>query len=132
MCRYAEYGPYKPHFACFNCRKAFRIPKKREDQAKAAADTRGGEVLCPQCRAPMVGMGLDFKAPKQTEVKQWQKVRILCDHGFKFGSCGCTGPGPRPGKLKEVSEFLEANLPKTDGQKLLEKYERRKGRRAKR
>jgi hypothetical protein len=22
MCRYAQYGPYKRHFACFDCRKA--------------------------------------------------------------------------------------------------------------
>ncbi len=26
MCRYAMYGPYKRHFACFKCRKAFKQP----------------------------------------------------------------------------------------------------------
>ena len=27
MCRYAQYGPYKDHFACFRCRKSFkRLP----------------------------------------------------------------------------------------------------------
>ena len=26
MCRYATSGPYKPHFACFKCRKAFKQP----------------------------------------------------------------------------------------------------------
>ena len=26
MCRYAMYGPYKNHFACFACRKAFKQP----------------------------------------------------------------------------------------------------------
>jgi hypothetical protein len=26
MCRYARYGPYKSHFACFHCRKAFKQP----------------------------------------------------------------------------------------------------------
>ena len=26
MCRYAEYGPYKWHYVCFSCRKAFKQP----------------------------------------------------------------------------------------------------------
>jgi hypothetical protein len=26
MCRYAMYGPYKSHYACFACRKAFKQP----------------------------------------------------------------------------------------------------------
>ena len=26
MCRYAMHGPYKRHFACFSCRKAFKQP----------------------------------------------------------------------------------------------------------
>ncbi len=26
MCRYGDYGPYKSHFACFACRKAFKQP----------------------------------------------------------------------------------------------------------
>src|SRR5579862_733643 len=26
MCRYAMYGPYKTHHACFACRKAFKQP----------------------------------------------------------------------------------------------------------
>lgn len=26
MCRYARSGPYKSHFACFSCRKAFKQP----------------------------------------------------------------------------------------------------------
>lgn len=26
MCRYAQFGPYKRHYACFACRKAFKHP----------------------------------------------------------------------------------------------------------
>lgn len=68
----------------------------------------------------MKGMGHDFKAPKQTDVKQWKKVEILYQHGFTYHSCGCDGPGYRPAQLNEVNEFLEKNKRfKTEGEKLL-------------
>ncbi len=69
----------------------------------------------------MKPMGHDFKTPKQNDLKQWKKVEILFGHGFKFGSCGCGGPGYRPATLQEVDSFLAENLQKSEGQKLLEK-----------
>ena len=55
----------------------------------------------------MHNMGLDFKAPKQTDVEQWKKVEILFNRGYNYHSCGCSGPGPRPARLKDVPTFLE-------------------------
>jgi hypothetical protein len=55
----------------------------------------------------MHNMGLDFKAPKQTDVEQWKKVEVLFDHGYAYGSCGCNGPGERPARLKDVPAFLQ-------------------------
>jgi hypothetical protein len=51
-------------------------------------------------------MGKDFKAPKQKNVEHWKVLEILYEHGITFHSCGCSGPGPRPTRLKELSEFL--------------------------
>lgn len=61
MCRYATF--YKEHYACFNCRKAFKKPALFDlPQQPCAGETR--IVLCPQCRQQMVNLGRDFKAPK--------------------------------------------------------------------
>lgn len=105
MCRYAEYGPYKCHFACFYCRKMFR----RAPDADLVRPVAMGEervAHCAECGAEMVDLGLDFKAPRQRDREQWEKVELLYRHGYTFHSCGCSGPGPRPNRLKEVPVFL--------------------------
>jgi len=114
MCRYA--APYKTHNACFDCRKSF---KNRFDHAPTKDRTRQGPSLCPQCRKAMVNLGPDFKAPKMSDVKQWQKVELLFEHGFAYFSCGCCGPGYRPGELKEVAQFVEGARNKSEGEVLL-------------
>ena len=124
MCRYGNYGPYKEPFACFDCRKVFKQTSRWElsDHFKP----KPGEervCKCPQCGKPMADMGHDFKAPKHKDVKQWEKVRILYEHGFTYHSCGCCGPGLRPAELQDVWEFIEGNKSKSEGEKLLEKIE---------
>lgn len=69
----------------------------------------------------MKNMGLDFKAPKQREAKQWLKVEILLKHGIAYQSCGCGGPGPRPRRLREVASFLKQNRRRTEADKILGK-----------
>jgi hypothetical protein len=54
----------------------------------------------------MSNMGLDFKAPRQRDKRQWKKVRILFERGYTYHSCGCGGPGYRPRTLAEVPAFL--------------------------
>lgn len=105
MCRYAMYGPYKDHYACFTCRKMFRRPSTCE-LARPPKPNAVDLAPCPQCDTPLKDMGLDFKAPKQTDVKQWQKVALLYARGFTNHSCGCAGPGDRPATLREVAPFL--------------------------
>lgn len=50
-------------------------------------------------------MGLDFKAPKQSDKKQWEKVRILWHKGIRWGSCGCSGPGHNYQTLKDARNY---------------------------
>src|SRR5918994_424939 len=103
MCRYAMYGPYKSHFACFDCRKAFKQPpidewlavrgrgsvyeklsrlwsdKARLQQRETELGVRLANLeaeyksshRCPECKQPMVDMGLDFKPPRQSDEKAW-------------------------------------------------------------
>ncbi|MEO8609923.1 MAG: hypothetical protein ABI690_18665 [Chloroflexota bacterium] len=110
MCRYAVHS-YKRHTVCFGCRLALKAVS-----------------VCPYCHHAMISMGLDFKAPKRGDVKQWKKVEILYQNGINFHSCGCNGPGYRPRRLDEVEHFLatsgEINRRKSEGEKLLEKIDR--------
>ena len=100
MCRYALAGPYRDHYACFRCRKSFKWPHDRH----ATRTETLPDPKCPQCAGPVEAMGLDFKAPPQKAVDQWKKVRILADHGIRYSSCGCGGPGFRPAELRDVYE----------------------------
>ena len=61
-------------FVFFTCRKSFKLP--------ASASSR----ICPQCRKPMEMLSRKFAAPKSKDVAQWQKVRFLVEHGFRFYS----------------------------------------------
>ncbi|WP_127539321.1 hypothetical protein [Paenibacillus illinoisensis] len=116
MCRYAMSGPYKDTYACFDCRKSFK-QTSRHDLAPEVYERL--ECKCPQCAAPMVSMGKDFRAPKQSDLKQWKKVATLYRHGFTYHSCGC-GPGYRPAELRELAEFLEKSVHKrSEGERLL-------------
>lgn len=112
MCRYGMYGPYKQHYACFNCRKMFRHPGFARPEK---------QVLCPQCRSAMGSMGLDFKAPKQTAKEQWDVVQILYRNNIRYSSCGCGGPGYRPSTKRTLAEFLDKRSAKTPGQYLLQR-----------
>ncbi len=74
MCRYVN-KVYKSHFACFNCRKTFKESYSRDfldkQQGIAIESADFLEVrVCPQCKGEMFDMGFDFKAPKQSEIKQ--------------------------------------------------------------
>jgi DNA-directed RNA polymerase subunit RPC12/RpoP len=114
MCRYGgQYGPYKEHYACFDCRKSFKWP---QDAHRPPPQDTPESVKCPQCGNPMSSMGLDFQAPKQRDVRQWKKVHLLFLNGYAYHSCGCGGPGYRPRTLREVPEFLSRRPPRSGGE----------------
>ena len=129
MCRYAVYGPYKEHYACFECRKAFKR-KTDADLPDHVVRNRQEEqpVPCPDCNQPMNQMGLDFEAPRKSDTKQWAKVALLFKHGFTYHSCGCCGPGYRPATLREAESFIHESVTLSDAEELLQKYEARRKR----
>lgn len=59
-------------YACLGCRRSFKRP--------GWASTRP----CPVCGKPAVWLHADFKPPRTSNVKQWEKVRYLVEHGFRF------------------------------------------------
>jgi hypothetical protein len=55
-------------------------------------------------------MGRSFKAPKSTNLGQWEKVRALWDQGFRFHSYrSYPDAEPLPQKLSEVEAFIRRN-----------------------
>jgi hypothetical protein len=126
MCDCGIYGPYKESFACFSCRKVFKQTNRIElpDHLKIPLGEKR-VCKCPQCGQEMADMGIHFKAPKMNKVKQWQKVRILYEHGFTFHGCVHCGPGYRPAELRQVEEFIAGAKSKSEGEKLLEKITKR-------
>ncbi len=64
-----EHSNCKQHYACFTCRKAFKV-----------RGTYNGTVTpapCPECKGPMTAMGLLFRAPRQRTVKAWKKLEVV-------------------------------------------------------
>jgi hypothetical protein len=144
MCRYASSGPYKTHYACFSCRKAFKQPpigdyfavrgqrpnhyaelsrlwsmadkenfERLEQQlgirlSALEAEYREATRKCPECGEPMVDMGLDFKTPRQADVKAWRMIQGLYRTGHQFRTCGCNGPGWIPSSSADYQHYLES------------------------
>lgn len=112
MCRYAVHT-YKPTYACFACRKAF----KRMLPADIGYTGPPKAARCPGCGAPMANIGPDVAPPKQRDVKAWKLLDDLWEIGETFHSCGCSGPGYRPRSdahfdayLTELHDRFTANL----------------------
>lgn len=149
MCRYAL-KTYKIHFACFNCRKAFK-KAPIEDLAKQNGDWddyqkifwqyssknskkfrkqnperalyltekyKNRKEKCPECGELMADLGLDFKAPKKNQVKEWDIIKGLHKSGKTFYSCGCDGIGYIPKNKDAYKDYLIKN--RTYYQKRLE------------
>jgi hypothetical protein len=103
MCKYAMYV-YKPHYACFNCRKTFK--------RRVMADIYRGEgtknpAKCPDCGELTASMGYDFESPKKTDLKAWAHIKSLYSVGITFMSCGCTGPGYIPNSKEQLIKYFE-------------------------
>lgn len=140
MCRYGFYT-YKPHFACFTCRKTFKQPnyidllkrigkdqyashirrqpngqftEKQLAQQALIEEFKNREVKCPECGNYMADLGFDFRSPKKTAVKEWAIIEGLYTIGKNFYSCGCNGPGYIPKEPADYAVYLK---------KMLQQYE---------
>lgn len=95
---------YKPHYACFKCRKTFK--------RRLMGDIKKGEksvfeAKCPECGELMANMGLDFESPKKDDFKKWEHLKSLYSVGITFHSCGCSGPGYIPNSKEAIIQYFE-------------------------
>ena len=108
MCRYGM-TTYKPHLACFNCRKTFKR-KLLKDINRDSLYNRGNEdsiAKCPECGSLMADMGLDFESPRKNDIKAWKHMEELFSVGITFHSCGCSGPGYIPIDSEAIVEHFK-------------------------
>ncbi len=108
MCRYG-FNSYKPHYACFKCRKTFKR-KLLIDIDGNTAYTKVGEnqqYKCPECGRMTADMGFDFESPKKSDLRAWNHIQDLYETGITFHSCGCSGPGYIPKTKEKLVEYLE-------------------------
>lgn len=100
-----EVQAFRFPFACFDCRKSFKLPARPEGRN------------CPQCRTPMEMLSRKFSAPRSKDLAQWRKVRFLVEHGFRFYSVyeATESGGKRavryPVTLSEAREFVRRFKP---------------------
>jgi len=128
MCRYAWHN-YRDHFACFDCRKAFKYWQWEECdettfRTKQRLEHVPREIVCPDCSKPMTDMGLDFKAPRKSDIEAWKILEILAQNGFTFHGCGCYVGFKPPRTLQEVPQWLEEHRRKSEGERILDKIDR--------
>lgn len=107
MCRYAM-ARYKPHLACFNCRKTFK--RRLMWDINRGDKTANIAAKCPQCGGLMADMGLDFASPKKDDIREWEYIRSLYSVGMAFHSCGCTGPGYIPNSSEKLIAYFNEKL----------------------
>lgn len=84
---------------CFQCRKSFKRISREE------------MIVCPHCAGNAVEMGRNFRAPKQRDLVQWEKVRILYDGGIRFSGTQSYRLGRFPETCHEAIEFVRKNRP---------------------
>lgn len=106
MCRYGM-TTYKPHYACFSCRKTFKRRLISDIDQDFDARKKESPAKCPDCGELMADMGLDFESPKRKDSKAWAHMRNLYISGITFHSCGCTGPGYIPKNHDDLMHHLE-------------------------
>jgi predicted RNA-binding Zn-ribbon protein involved in translation (DUF1610 family) len=106
-------------YACFSCRKVFKQPslkgasghfvpstQSKASQAKIKA-VDASRFACPQCGNPMEIMGRNFKAPRHANQREWKKIKLLVQNGFRFFSSGYNGRNTYPEKFGELGAFLK-------------------------
>lgn len=96
---------YKPHLACFHCRKVFKRRLLRDVQRDRP---HSGAARCPQCGGLLADIGLDFAAPPNRDRTAWERLHLTYQVGFTFHSCGCSGPGYVPTQPAELVSVLRA------------------------
>lgn len=101
----ALHGPdYAMSYACLDCKTAH---KRHVEGSPVEYPKR---MPCPICKNEMFRVGRNFKPPKKSDARQWEKVNFLISHGFLFQKIydeGLNGMSvPYPDTLEEARDFV--------------------------
>jgi len=106
-------------FAYWQLVKSIRWKNKKRKEVEERFNTTLEKIkteyfeeisICPDCGGRMANMGLDFRAPKKTDIQAWQAVKGLFVTGRSFLTCGCDGPGFIPANRSEYKACLKEML----------------------
>ena len=77
------------HWVCFACRKQFRKPLApiRREHAQDSAQPEEQQP-CPECKGSMIDMGKYFRPPRRRDKRDWEQLRLMAEHGFRFPTAG--------------------------------------------
>jgi len=94
---------YSMSYACLSCCKSF---KRSLEKPIRDPET----MVCPNCDGIAYNFGRHFKPPKTTDTKQWNKIRFLFKHGFRFQKVRVEENSnesiPYPETLREAEDFV--------------------------
>jgi len=95
---------YAMSYVCLDCCKSFMrdLPKPIRDPET---------MICPECGNKSYNFGRHFKPPKKSDKKQWQKIRFLFEHGFRFQKIRNNPDNyydtvPYPENMEQAKEFV--------------------------
>jgi hypothetical protein len=63
---------------------------------------------CPQCGGSMADLGLDFKPPRSSATRVWERIQAAHRLGHHWHTCGCDGPGFVPATGPELIAYLNS------------------------
>ena len=63
----------------------------------------------------MIDMGLDFKAPRRTNLREWKRVHLIYQAGQRYHSCGCGGSGVIAPTLRDAKKLLRETQASSKG-----------------
>ena len=100
----------KPKFACFACRKMFRIDPSRfywdKDLKRMVTDH---PPTCPDCGALMRRVNRDFRPPRREDKQAWESAELLYLSGHSVASDTEGGSRERIDRVGQAKRHIDAN-----------------------
>ena len=87
------------------------LEKKLNTSAEEIESTYQAAIKkCPDCGDEMANVGMDFKAPKKSNVKEWKILEGMYEIGAIYQTCGCQAFGYVPSSKSEYKKYLNLRL----------------------